>query len=89
MGIYSEVAWRAIPQRVGSVSRLGAVIEQSDPDYTNLLPGRFTHDEAIDYQITQKGEPSRGHDLSLNSLTAHCQAGNVPPVVRPLQPRRE
>ena len=30
---------------------------------------RISDDEAIDYQVTQKGEPFRGHDVSLNSLS--------------------
>jgi len=38
-------------------------------DYTILRPGWFTHDEGIDYQITQKGEPFKGHSVSLNSLS--------------------
>ena len=46
-----------------------AAIEASDLDYTILRPGWFTHDEAIDYQLTQKGMPFKGHDVSLNSLS--------------------
>jgi uncharacterized protein YbjT (DUF2867 family) len=46
-----------------------AAIEASDLDYTILRPGWFTHDEAIAYQLTHKGEPFRGHDVSLNSLS--------------------
>lgn len=46
-----------------------AVIERSDLDYTILRPGWFTHDESIDYRITQKGEPFQGHDVSLSSLS--------------------
>lgn len=46
-----------------------AVIEKSDLDYTILRPGWFTHDEEVDYQITHKGEPFKGHDVSLNSLS--------------------
>jgi hypothetical protein len=45
------------------------VIEASGLDFTVLRPGWFTHDEAIDYRITHKGEPFRGHDVSLNSLS--------------------
>jgi hypothetical protein len=46
-----------------------AVIEKSDLEYTILRPGWFTHDQAIDYRLTQKGEPFHGHDVSLNSLS--------------------
>jgi uncharacterized protein YbjT (DUF2867 family) len=45
------------------------VIEASDLDYTILRPGWFTHDETTDYRTTQKGEPFRRHDVSLNSLS--------------------
>jgi hypothetical protein len=48
---------------------LAVVIEQSDLDYTILRPGWFTHDVAINYQLTQKGEPFHGHAVSLNSLS--------------------
>jgi uncharacterized protein YbjT (DUF2867 family) len=43
------------------------VIEASDLDYTILRPGWFTHDDEVSYQVTQKGEPFRGHGVSLNS----------------------
>ncbi len=46
-----------------------AVIEASDLDYTILRPGWFTRDAEIDYEVTQKGEPFKGHDVSLNSLS--------------------
>ena len=38
-------------------------------NYTILRPGWFTRDAAIDYRITQKGDPFRGHDVSLNSVS--------------------
>ena len=53
-------------------SRLGnpaAVIEASDLEYTILRPGWFTRDEEVSYQVTQKGEPFRGHDVSLDSVS--------------------
>jgi hypothetical protein len=46
-----------------------AVIEASDLDYTILRPGWFTRDSAVDYRITQKGEPFIGHDVSLHSVS--------------------
>ena len=36
---------------------------------TILRPGWFTHDTEIAYQITRKGQPFKGHDVSLNSLS--------------------
>jgi len=44
-----------------------AVIEASDLDYTILRAGWFTQEKAIDYRVTQKGEPFQGHNVSLNS----------------------
>jgi uncharacterized protein YbjT (DUF2867 family) len=69
MGIYSEVPGEQYRSVWDPYRDSAALIEQSDLDYTILRPGWFTHDEAIDYQITQKGEPFRGHDVSLNSLS--------------------
>jgi uncharacterized protein YbjT (DUF2867 family) len=46
-----------------------ALIEASDLAYTILRPGWFTQDDEIAYQITKKGEPFRGRDVSLNSLS--------------------
>jgi hypothetical protein len=34
-----------------------------------LRPGWFTHDDAVKYELTQKGAPFKGHDVSLNSLS--------------------
>jgi uncharacterized protein YbjT (DUF2867 family) len=69
MGIYSEVPGEAYRSVLDPYRDSAAVIEASDLDYTILRPGWFTHDEAIDYQLTQKGQPFRGHDVSLNSLS--------------------
>ena len=46
-----------------------AVIEASDLDYTILRPGWFTREDEVNYQLTQKGEPFQGHDVSLNSVS--------------------
>jgi uncharacterized protein YbjT (DUF2867 family) len=69
MGIYSEVPGERYRCVLDPYRDSAALIEESDLDYTILRPGWFTHDEAIDYQITQKGEAFRGHDVSLNSLS--------------------
>ncbi|WP_175074305.1 NAD(P)H-binding protein [Terribacillus sp. AE2B 122] len=44
------------------------IIEASDLNYTILRPGWFTNKDEIDYEITQKGEPFKGHDISRKSL---------------------
>ena len=69
MGIYGEVPGERYRSVLDPYRDSAALIEQSDLDYTILRPGWFTHDEAIDYRITQKGEPFKKHDVSLNSLS--------------------
>jgi uncharacterized protein YbjT (DUF2867 family) len=69
MGIYGEVPGERYRSVLDPYRDSAAVIESSDLDYTVLRPGWFTHEEEINYQITQKGEPFRGHDVSLNSLS--------------------
>jgi uncharacterized protein YbjT (DUF2867 family) len=68
MGIYDEVPGEKYRRVLDPYRDSAAVIEASDLDYTILRPGWFTQDEAVDYQVTQKGEPFLGHDVSLNSL---------------------
>jgi uncharacterized protein YbjT (DUF2867 family) len=69
MGIYGEVPGEKYRSVLDPYRDAAAVIEASDLDYTILRPGWFTQDEAIDYRLTQKGEPFLGHDVSLNSLS--------------------
>lgn len=69
MGIYGEVPGERYRSVLDPYRDSAAVIEASDLDYTIVRPGWFTHDDAVDYQITQKGEPFRGHDVSLNSVS--------------------
>ncbi len=69
MGIYGEVPGERYKSVLDPYRDSAALIEASDLDYTILRPGWFTHDAVVDYQITQKGEPFKGHDVSLNSLS--------------------
>ena len=69
MGIYGEVPGERYTSVLDPYRDSAAVIEASDLDYTILRPGWFTRDAAIDYRITQKGEPFQGHDASLNGLS--------------------
>ena len=69
MGIYGEVPGERYRSVLDPYRDSAAVIEASDLDFTILRPGWFTRDEAIAYQITQKGEPFKGHEVSLNSLS--------------------
>ena len=68
MGIYGEVPGEKYRAVLDPYRDSAAVIEASDLDYTVLRPGWFTQDPTINYQLTQKGEPFKGHDVSLNSL---------------------
>jgi uncharacterized protein YbjT (DUF2867 family) len=69
MGIYGEVPGERYRRVLDPYRDSAAVIEASALDYTILRPGWFTRDEPVDYQVTQKGEPFHGHDVSLNSLS--------------------
>jgi uncharacterized protein YbjT (DUF2867 family) len=69
MGIYGEVPGERYRSVLDPYRDSAAVIESSDLDYTVLRPGWFTQNEAIDYRLTQKGEPFQGHDVSLDSLS--------------------
>jgi uncharacterized protein YbjT (DUF2867 family) len=69
MGIYGEVPGETYGSILDPYRDSAVVIEASDLDYKILRPGWFTEDEAIDYEITRKGEPFRGHDVSLNSVS--------------------
>ncbi len=44
------------------------VIESSDLDYTILRPTWFTGADEVDYEITEKGEPEKGSEISQKSL---------------------
>lgn len=69
MGIYGEVPGERFGSVLDPYRDAARVIEASELDYTILRPGWFTHDAEVDYQLTQKGEPFKGHDVSLNSLS--------------------
>ena len=69
MGIYGEVPGERCRSVLDPYRDSAAVIEASDLDFTILRPGWFTRDEAIAYQVTQKGEPFKGHEVSLNGVS--------------------
>lgn len=69
MGIYGEAPGERYRSVLDPYRDSAAAIEASDLDYTLLRPGWFTHDDEVSYQLTQKGEPFKGHDVSLNSLS--------------------
>lgn len=69
MGIYGEVPGEQYGSQLDPYRDSAAVIEASDLDYTILRPGWFTTEKEVEYQITQKGEPFVGHEVSLDSLS--------------------
>jgi uncharacterized protein YbjT (DUF2867 family) len=69
MGIYDEVPGQRYRSVLDPYRDSAAVIEAADLDYTILRPGWFTQDPEISWQLTQKGEPFKGHAVSLNSLS--------------------
>jgi hypothetical protein len=70
MGIYGEIPGEKYRSILDPYRDSAALIEQSDLDFTILRPGWFTRGPEGPYQITQKGEPFRGHDIALDSLSA-------------------
>ena len=70
MGIYDEVPGQKYHSALDPYRKAAEVIEASDLDYTILRPGWFTNEKEIDYEITHKGEPFKGHDVSRKSLGA-------------------
>lgn len=74
MGIYQEIpSWLGDSPEPYNNSILrpfreaADLIEQSDLNYTIIRPGWYTNGP-VDYEITQKGEPFGGHDVSRNSI---------------------
>jgi uncharacterized protein YbjT (DUF2867 family) len=69
MGIYSEVPGERYRSVLDPYRDSAAAIEASDLDYTILRPGWFTQERGRGCHITHKGEPFRGHDVSLDGLS--------------------
>lgn len=69
MGIYGEVPGERYRSVLDPYRDSAALIEASNLDYTVLRPGWFTREEMVSYQLTHKGEPFRGHEVSLASLS--------------------
>lgn len=73
MGIYGEVpsSLGGTPGKVSPVLRpyreAADVIEASDLNYTVIRPGWFTAGP-VNYQVTHKGQPFGGHDVSVASI---------------------
>jgi uncharacterized protein YbjT (DUF2867 family) len=68
MGIYEEVPGERYSSILDPYRKSAAIIEASDLDYTILRPGWFTHKDEVDYEITKKGQPFKGLDVSRKSV---------------------
>ena len=72
MGIYGETG-----EDHGAIlepyRRSAQMVENSRLDYTIIRPAWFTDDHEIDYQLTRKGEPFQGRQVSKRSI-AHLIA---------------
>lgn len=69
MGIYGEVPGERYRSVLDPYRDSAAAIEPSDLEYTILRPGWFNNEPKVSYHLTQKGEPSNGHDVTLDSLS--------------------
>ncbi len=75
LGIYDEVPgafgkWnkRMLGQVLITYRKAADIIESSDLEYTIIRPAWLTNDDEIDYEITQKGEPFKGTEVSRKSV---------------------
>ncbi|RCW43456.1 NAD(P)H-binding protein [Paenibacillus prosopidis] len=68
MGIYGEVPGQTYSPILDPYRKSAEILEASDLDYTILRPGWFTNKKEIDYEITQKGEPFKGREVSRISV---------------------
>jgi len=68
MGIYGEVPGERYSSILNPYRDSAAVVEASNLDYTVIRPGWFTNQDVVYYQITRKGEPFQGHDVSRKSI---------------------
>ncbi len=77
LGIYDEVPgkfgeWnnREIGAYLGPYREAAAVIEASGLNYTILRAAWLQDQDEVDYEITQKGEPFKGTEVSRKSIAA-------------------
>ncbi|WP_413378516.1 NAD(P)H-binding protein [Paenibacillus taichungensis] len=70
MGIYDEVPGQKYSSILDPYRKAASIVEASDLDYTILRPAWFTRANEIDYEITQKGQPFKGSEVSCKSVAA-------------------
>ncbi|WP_283656060.1 MULTISPECIES: NAD(P)H-binding protein [unclassified Paenibacillus] len=77
LGIYDEVPgkfgeWnkRMVGSGMDAWRKSARLIEESDLDYTILRCTWFTNKNEVDYELTEKGEPLKGTEISRKSIAA-------------------
>lgn len=77
LGIYDEVPgafgeWnrQQIGSMLGPYRRAADIIEASTLDYTILRPAWLTDNDEVDYEVTGRGEPFKGTEVSRKSVAA-------------------
>lgn len=75
MGIYQEIpSWMGDSPEpyhnsiLRPYRKAADIIEASDLDYTIIRPGWLDYSDDTDYELTKKGEPFGGHDVSRKSV---------------------
>ncbi len=75
LGIYDEVPgkfgkWnnKTLGSYITNYAAAAKVIEDSDLDYTIIRPAWLTDKPEVDYEVTQKGEPFKGTEVSRRSI---------------------
>ncbi|GAK40858.1 SDR family oxidoreductase [Paenibacillus urinalis] len=77
LGIYDEVPgkfgeWnkRMVGSGIHAWREAASLIEESDLDYTILRCTWFTNKDEVDYELTEKGEPLTGTEISRKSIAS-------------------
>lgn len=77
LGIYNEVPgafgkWnnKMIGSALTTYRKAANIVEASDLDYTVVRPGWLTDNNEVIYELTQKGEPFKGTEVSRKSVAA-------------------
>jgi uncharacterized protein YbjT (DUF2867 family) len=77
LGIYNEIPgafgkWndRMIGSALKTYRRAADIIEASNLDYTLVRPAWLTNNNEVSYELTQKGEPFKGTEVSRKSVAA-------------------
>lgn len=85
-GIYGEIPgaygeWNAttLGTTLDACAAGAEAIESSDVDYTIVRPAWFSDKDEVDYELTQKGEPFKGTEVSRRSVAAYVASLIVDP----------